>query len=48
MYGQDVAWCTALRPGGLALAVAGILFLLAAFGVGHVYQNCSPPYRNCR
>ena len=33
---------------GLALAVAGVVFLLAAFGVGHVYKNCGPPYANCR
>ncbi len=33
---------------GLALAVAGVVFLLAAFGVGHVYKNCGPPYPNCR
>ena len=33
---------------GLALAVAGVVFLLAAFGVGHVYRNCGPPYANCR
>jgi integral membrane sensor domain MASE1 len=33
---------------GLALAAAGVVFLLAAFGVGHVYTNCGPPYANCR
>jgi hypothetical protein len=34
---------------GLALAAAGVVFLLAAFGVGHVYTNyCGPPFANCR
>jgi uncharacterized membrane protein YbhN (UPF0104 family) len=32
----------------LALAAAGVVFLLAAFGVGYVYTNCGPPYANCR
>ncbi len=33
---------------GLVLVAAGVVFLLAAFGVGHVYKNCGPPYANCR
>ena len=33
---------------GLVLAAAGVVFLLAAFAVGHVYKNCGPPYANCR
>ena len=36
-----VLLCGLARFGGL------VVFLLAAFGVGHVYKNCGPPYPNC-